>query len=316
MTDERRAVLEAPIEPRVGRRSSESTDATPDWERRVEEVLCSRCSYDLRGLTRPRCPECGLEFFWFDLLDPRRKPPHWLFEYHWRARPIRSWLGTTVRMLQPKRVWERRLSLHLPVRPAGLGVMLGASVVAPFVSLGTVLTIACGAAVVVDELIAREILPRPWNFGRGYFVSFIWMLRYLSRWSALYAAGLVGLALFEAGLLATLCGLRQTLARCRVRSVQMLRVVALTCASATTLLGVLIGLDLTLRGFQIPVMRAIPEETAVGAVLLYTIVTLRSGLAHYLRIPRATAVAIVATFVAGLFAFTGLFVAADLIHFR
>jgi hypothetical protein len=32
-----------------------------------EDVSCPKCQYNLRGLTVPRCPECGFEFAWADL---------------------------------------------------------------------------------------------------------------------------------------------------------------------------------------------------------------------------------------------------------
>lgn len=39
-----------------------------------EDVTCPKCEYNLRGLTLPRCPECGFTFEWSDV--PRfRTPP-------------------------------------------------------------------------------------------------------------------------------------------------------------------------------------------------------------------------------------------------
>lgn len=32
------------------------------WRRRRKHGLCAKCGYDLRGLTKPRCPECGMQF--------------------------------------------------------------------------------------------------------------------------------------------------------------------------------------------------------------------------------------------------------------
>lgn len=35
---------------------------SPDWATLHEDVRCPLCDYDLRGLTEPRCPECGYRF--------------------------------------------------------------------------------------------------------------------------------------------------------------------------------------------------------------------------------------------------------------
>ena len=49
---------------------------------RGEGHRCPLCEYDLRGLTEPRCPECGYRFEWADLLDPRKRLHPYLFEHH------------------------------------------------------------------------------------------------------------------------------------------------------------------------------------------------------------------------------------------
>jgi hypothetical protein len=33
----------------------------------AEDLPCPRCQYNLRGLTVPRCPECGYHFAWSDV---------------------------------------------------------------------------------------------------------------------------------------------------------------------------------------------------------------------------------------------------------
>ncbi|RJP37048.1 MAG: hypothetical protein C4547_06315 [Phycisphaerales bacterium] len=47
-----------------------------DWQRRIEVKvgLCRKCGYSLRGLTVPRCPECGTPFDWPPLDSLNRKP--------------------------------------------------------------------------------------------------------------------------------------------------------------------------------------------------------------------------------------------------
>ncbi len=78
-----------------------------------EDVLCPLCEYNLRGITEPRCPECGYAFDWADVLDPRRRLPPYVFEHH-PERNVRSFLRTAVNTLHPTSFWQ---SLH-PVQPS------------------------------------------------------------------------------------------------------------------------------------------------------------------------------------------------------
>lgn len=90
--------------------------------------LCPRCDYDQTGTVAGwhragacplagRCPECGLEFLWADVLDPRRTLPRWSIEH----RPLRpnSILAASWRALRPRRLWATSdpLRLQHPVHP-------------------------------------------------------------------------------------------------------------------------------------------------------------------------------------------------------
>ncbi len=44
-----------------------SLEPWPDEGGLNEDVPCPKCQYNLRGLTVPRCPECGFEFTWADV---------------------------------------------------------------------------------------------------------------------------------------------------------------------------------------------------------------------------------------------------------
>ncbi|HZL34454.1 MAG TPA: hypothetical protein VFC78_04030 [Tepidisphaeraceae bacterium] len=76
----------------------------PDWEQAAVEVLCPLCEYNLRGLTEPRCPECGYQFIWRELLDPARRVHPYLFE-HKRGLAIKAFLKTAWMNLRPRRFW-------------------------------------------------------------------------------------------------------------------------------------------------------------------------------------------------------------------
>jgi hypothetical protein len=93
---------------------------TPPTDQAVqaEDVRCPLCDYDLRGLTEPRCPECGYQFVWADLTDPARRLHPYLFEHHPR-RNVRSFVRTMAGALRPRRFWSS-LKPSQPSRPRRL----------------------------------------------------------------------------------------------------------------------------------------------------------------------------------------------------
>jgi hypothetical protein len=72
----------------------------------AELLLCPLCQYDLRGLTLPRCPECGYAFEWQELRDPARRLHPFLFEHH-PERNAWSFYKTLTRGLFVRRFWWR-----------------------------------------------------------------------------------------------------------------------------------------------------------------------------------------------------------------
>lgn len=87
----------------------DSNAGAPDWSTLDFEVTCPRCAYNLAMLAQPRCPECGLQFGWTDVVEAsrhsRRDSP--LFEYRWRTRPVRSSLHTLILCMLPSLLWRR-----------------------------------------------------------------------------------------------------------------------------------------------------------------------------------------------------------------
>lgn len=94
----------------------------PEAARAVE---CPLCGYDQEGALasfrggescpmRGRCPECGLDWFWGDLLHPAKQIPRWFAENTKRwAVPVL--FGTWWRALRPRRFWQQVL-VTLPIR--------------------------------------------------------------------------------------------------------------------------------------------------------------------------------------------------------
>jgi hypothetical protein len=77
----------------------------PDWTTLEKDILCPLCEYNLRGLTESRCPECGFEFTWRELLDAEKNRHPYLFEYG-RGRNIKTFWKTFWRTCRPRRFWK------------------------------------------------------------------------------------------------------------------------------------------------------------------------------------------------------------------
>ncbi len=100
-------------------------DDAPDWAADEEDLLCPRCGYNLRMLTEPRCPECGLRSTWRELTErTAHEDRTGLFEYWCGRRPARSLASTLWRCMFPWLLWPRIPIVARPrVRPL-LGLVL------------------------------------------------------------------------------------------------------------------------------------------------------------------------------------------------
>src|SRR6266571_1071740 len=79
--------------------------AAPDWQKQKDEIHCPLCEYNLRGLSEPRCPECGYRFEWAELLnvDGTRHP--FLFE-HYPKNNVWSFCRTFLATTFPRKFWR------------------------------------------------------------------------------------------------------------------------------------------------------------------------------------------------------------------
>lgn len=207
-------------------------DGSPDWASIELDVLCARCDYNLRTLTTPRCPECGMEFDWDDVLDRAKRHNEFLFEHAWMRRPIRSWIDTWWRCLRPTHFWQR-VSIHESVHVGPLFVFIVSSVI-----FAVVFFVASSQAVAALLSVAIQWAQNSPNTPLQYMVRTHYQLdrlaahphRPVSHWFASldYRFWLVpvGLALCVMGLFVVLSVLQQTLERFRIRRVQLVRVVA------------------------------------------------------------------------------------------
>ena len=78
----------------------------PDWSAISQTVRCPLCEYDLRGLAEPRCPECGYQFTWPELLDADRRAKLFVFE-HAIAHHRRAFIRTSLAGWWPWLFWRR-----------------------------------------------------------------------------------------------------------------------------------------------------------------------------------------------------------------
>src|SRR4029077_14776781 len=82
-----------------------------------QDLHCPLCDYNLRGLSEPRCPECGHRSTWDELRNKDPKHPY-LFEEHPR-RNIWSFVKTCWGSFCPRRFWSE-LSPTVQPRPRRL----------------------------------------------------------------------------------------------------------------------------------------------------------------------------------------------------
>ncbi|UCD27983.1 MAG: hypothetical protein JSV03_12895, partial [Planctomycetota bacterium] len=203
-------------------------DSLPNWEAIDFEVMCSRCGYNLRLLPEPRCPECGLKFDWRVVLDESAWRSDFLFEHHWRARAIRSWLKTLGRSFRPFKFWKN-ISIHDRVHPGPLWFLLLTSVYWFVVALHGLAGLGWFVLEVVDQLLTTT---SGWT-GTTYLDALAHHFKDMATISFTSFSGYFKLLVIcyfgpLAVSLGLLCSLRQTLGRCRIRTVQILRVVAYT----------------------------------------------------------------------------------------
>ncbi len=257
-------------------------DIAPSWETWPGTLPCPRCGYDMRMLTEPRCPECGLRTTWTELIaaaEQRSSCP--LFEYQWRRQPVRSLLRTIGETMLPWRVWQTVRMTDAP--RAGPLIATHALTAA----LGFVLlAVACSVAVAVQ-------FP-PASLPRNYYVRLVaWsILPYV--WRAWLAHGALTLCVLAASLV-----LRRTLHRYRIRWVHLFRIAVLTnvgmlawWGAATVALGVLNiaapNLDIDEWGYY---FREIP-------IAVYALTASICAWSLYLQTPRGWCDALLTLFLA------------------
>ena len=99
---------------------------TIDWARVTQEIHCSRCGYNLRGIEWPRCPECGWAFEWEEIFFAERRPHPYLYEHHIGQDKFRRFRKTLLGALRPIKFWRTMRITHLHRRGPLIGFALRA----------------------------------------------------------------------------------------------------------------------------------------------------------------------------------------------
>ncbi|HSZ57184.1 MAG TPA: hypothetical protein VK797_16065 [Tepidisphaeraceae bacterium] len=272
------------------------TTAAPDWSVTAETVQCPLCDYNLRGLTQPRCPECGYAFDWQDLVDPQRRRHEYLFEHHPR-RPIRAFFKTITRSFRPGRFWK---TLY-PSQPVNTRRLVVYGLICSFVALSP----ALAAIAATDDAIfprtraasLRLIWSTTWSgYARAPTLNGLDYVRYFlinQRDAIVYAASAA--AIYPLLCALTLLLFHQTMRNARIKPGHAIRV-AIYSGDIVFWFGVWLLALAAASGILMPdpfrdsyfVLR---EGIAFGAVavLLLTSLRMRAGYRHYLRFPHASA---------------------------
>jgi hypothetical protein len=223
----------------------------------AEELTCPLCDYNLRGLTTPRCPECGYAFEWSELRQRAREHPY-LFDRA-KLRRVRAFVKTLAWGMWPWKFWTDVRPTHQPrlrfllrywVLVVCLSLMALASLYVHFGILLTRDTLAARARETATwkgwmgitgplppdaqaDIDARYPLPGAWAFHREMLQGLEERIGFVSMLCAFYL-------LWPWMNFGTLMLFRISMRRARVRSAHVLRCVVYSSDSLALLTPLLL----------------------------------------------------------------------------
>lgn len=183
-------------------------DAVP-----IHSLICENCDYHLYGLNETRCPECGSEFTWEGALDHYRRLQKPLFEYRWRVEPVRSLVRTWWWALWPPKIWSE-VDIHDPPKVGPLLFML-----VPWMVSLLVVSIAVRSTL---EWRYNWSIALPSSWSDDLLAIWNWAVRFAGESYTYTPVFIVAIWLLMS--LAALTAFPQSMSRCRVRSIHILRV--------------------------------------------------------------------------------------------
>jgi hypothetical protein len=306
-----------------------SLPTAPDWNTISQTVLCPLCEYQLRGLSQPRCPECGYQFTWDEVLNADRRPHPYLFEHHPRQN-VWSFARTKLGGFRPWIFWiklkptmplvPKRLVLYWLINlPLLLILLLGGFIrfyanVAPSIRMMRTSTINYmqkrPTEPTVQQWVQRygtarravdALYPDPFSFSGIQGLIGDYFIRRARAPKLDFAPAALLLILWPWATFATLMIFRISMARARIRPPHVLRCVVYSCDVVLIPVAALV--------FILPEFNQYmwnPLEVFSGLVracLLMSALTLyKLGFAYrlYLRFPHAWTTVVVAQIVVSL----------------
>ena len=253
----------------------------------VDDLRCLACNYNLYGLGDLRCPECGTSFTWQRVLQEHHRRNKCLFEYQWRRRPVKSLLRTWRLALFPHRLWTE-YDLHDPPQLGPLAMLL----LLAFLSYHAIVSL-------FDPIGDTFLWYSKWAVMMGYTRTSLfaesWFRAITDPWILKYVLPSIT---YLAGLTFGFVILRETMARCRIRTVHLIRVVLYAVPLVWPVLCVL-ALCLFIAGWHH--RYALDDKMilaiAVGA-LVHASWSLYQAGKRYLRIPHSFGVMIASQVIA------------------
>ncbi len=247
----------------------------PDWAIYSDDIHCPLCGYSFRGLSEARCPECGSEFSWRDLLDPRMRDHAYLFEYHSEA-SLSSFFRTLRAGINSTRFWY---SVHpvLPIRVGRLRAYFAWIVLVMFASFlfGQFALARAGGPVLTWTKLATAY--HPWT----------WSIREFSK-VIVFNSFFLNFVVWFASTFAAMLVFRVTMRRAKLRTAHVFRCLVYSSDAYVWLAMALFLLD----GLALVVSPA----AALGFKVLAAIVTalvvwgrLTTAYRIYLQFPHPTA---------------------------
>jgi len=239
------------------------------------------------------------------LVDDRARSNPFLFEHNWRRRPIRSFFATWFASLRPRRFWNHVALHETPrVRPL-VALVLIVAVLSFAIFLGLV---NAGAWATSGYTLPQWLPSTGLDSALSSLHWFLQGIRDPRDWldpetggALLWFAGVQ-----VAGTWVFLAALRQTLGRCRVRAVQLLRVVAYATIGTSLLMLPTVLVLFWVVGEAFPWGRwygtlgllALLLPLFVPCLMFGYFVTV--GLRDYVKLPRPWALGLTASFTASL----------------
>ncbi len=263
--------------------TSSPPSLAPDWQQFQGELRCPLCDYNLRGLSEPRCPECGYRFLWSELLERDLNQHPYLFEHH---RNFRSFWRTAWEGWRPKKFWTRLKPTH----PMRLRRLLAYWLIC-FALLGVAACMLVGCVAAFNWFISRSLYASARQVP-PFDIAFI---RRAIALDDLLMFPVWGWGIFGAwccGTFASLMIFRGSMRRAKVKTSHVLRCVLYSfdvCLWVGLLMTILTATVLVCTYFVVPAFSLLPPAFVVWFLPLIVFIRLLRAYRHYLRFDHAVA---------------------------